>query len=449
MTTATEPLVCRPHPNADYTLAAEAGQVVAVHTIDRTWSGHAVGQALLTHGDDQYVAYYDADRWLTIAHRRLGSPKWQRFRLDSRLGWDSHNYVAMAVDGSGRLHVSGNMHVDPLVYFRQAVAGDASTLERLPYLIDPDMERRVTYPAFLTGHDGALVFTFRDGSSGDGVNYFCRYDHEARTWRPLLTAPLFDGEGLRNAYAEEPKLGPDGWYHVSWVWRDTPDASTNSRLSYMRSPNLLDWQTLDGRQVVLPVTYDLPGVVIEDVPIRGGLLNGLHKIGFDATGLPTVAYHRYDEAGGSQLYVARGEATGWRIRRVTDWQGRWQFGGGGSLAGGIRLGHTVLLPDGRLRLDYEYRDTSGECRGAGGALILDAETLAPYADVPVPPAYPAGIAGPARLDYPDITVRTATDRGAAGDDRYVLRWETLAPHRDQPRAAWPEPQPLELYHLSR
>ncbi|WP_341975521.1 BNR repeat-containing protein [Microbacterium sp. LTA6] len=436
----TNPLECVPHPNASYDLESERLQVATEYPIDETWAGHAVGQSLLTHGEDQYVAYYDADRVMTVAHRRLGSDAWQRVSLDSTLEWDSHNYVVMAVDAGGRLHVSGNMHVDPLVYFREAVPGDVSTLERIPTLINAAVERRVTYPAFLTAPDGAMVFTFRDGSSGDGVNYFYRYDHEGGVWHPLLAGPLFDGEGQRNAYAEEPKLGPDGFFHVSWVWRDTPDAATNSRLSYMRSRDLLHWETRAGAAIVLPVTYEQAGVVIEDVPVHGGLLNGLHKIGFDAEGRPVVAYHRYED-GGSQLFVARGSGDGWQIEQVTAWRGRWQFGGGGSLARGIRLGHTVLLADGRMRLDYEYR-------GASGSIVLDSESLLPYAEVPVPARYPSEVDGPPRSAYPEISVRLAEDRGQARDGRYVLRWETLSPNRDQPRSEWPTPQPLTLYRLS-
>lgn len=435
------PLECLPFPNDRYRLAADDEYVVAVHRIDDTWSGHAVGQSLLTHGDDQYVAYYDADRAMTVAHRTLSSEVWRRVRLDSTLGWDSHNYVVLAVDGSGRLHVSGNMHVDPMVYFREAVPGDVSTLERVPTLLDPAVEQRVTYPAFLETPDGDMVFTFRDGSSGDGVNYFYRYDDAAGTWHPLLATPLFDGEGRRNAYAEVPKRGPDGYFHVSWVWRDTPDAATNSRLSYMRSSDLLRWETLAGAAIDLPVTYDQPGVVLEDVPVGGGLLNGLHQIGFDADGRPTVAYHRYDDGGGSQLFVARVGDDDWQIEQVTAWRGRWQFGGGGSLARGIRLGATVLLDDGRLRLDYEYR-------GASGCLVLDGQSLRPLAEVPVPRAYPPEVDAPPQFDYPGITVRLADDRGSAADGRYVLRWETMSPNRDQPRERWPEPQPLLLFQIA-
>ncbi len=41
-----------------------------------------------------------------------------------------------------------------------------------------------------------------------------------------------------------PVRGPDGLFHVVWVWRDTPDRATNHHLSYARSRDLQRWETL-------------------------------------------------------------------------------------------------------------------------------------------------------------------------------------------------------------
>ena len=41
-------------------------------------------------------------------------------RLPSQVAWDSHNYITMTADRDGYLHLSGNMHVAPLVYFGTA-----------------------------------------------------------------------------------------------------------------------------------------------------------------------------------------------------------------------------------------------------------------------------------------------------------------------------------------
>jgi integrase len=100
----------------------------AVLEVDKVWSGHPVGFALLTAPPFQYVAYYDAERRMSIAQRRLESDRWSYQRLPSTLGWDSHNAVTLAVDRAGQLHVTGNMHGTPLVYFRTTKVGDLATL---------------------------------------------------------------------------------------------------------------------------------------------------------------------------------------------------------------------------------------------------------------------------------------------------------------------------------
>jgi len=46
--------------------------------IDRVWSGHPVGFALLTERGHQFIAYYDATRRLTVAGRALGEAHWTR-----------------------------------------------------------------------------------------------------------------------------------------------------------------------------------------------------------------------------------------------------------------------------------------------------------------------------------------------------------------------------------
>lgn len=99
--------------------------------VSPVWSGHPVGFALLTCAARQFVAFYDADRQMTIGPRGLEERRWQLVRLPSVLGWDSHNYVTLAVDSAGQIHVSGNMHCQPLVYFRTQRPYDIASFEPL------------------------------------------------------------------------------------------------------------------------------------------------------------------------------------------------------------------------------------------------------------------------------------------------------------------------------
>jgi hypothetical protein len=108
-------------------------------------AGFPVGFCLLTAGERQRVAYYDAQHRMTVAARRLDSPVWRYRALPSAVGWDSHNYVTMAADDEGYLHLSGNMHGHPLVYFRTAAPWDIATFERLAGMTGEN-ENRCTYP---------------------------------------------------------------------------------------------------------------------------------------------------------------------------------------------------------------------------------------------------------------------------------------------------------------
>src|SRR5262249_53223687 len=153
---------------------------------------------------------------------------------------------------------------------------------------------------------GNLVFAYRDGSSGSGNYIFNTYNLATRTWSRLINTPLIDGQGIYSAYPVGPILGPDGYYHLVWVWRDTPDAATNHDLSYIRSRDLVSWQTAGGTALALPIRFGT-GPVVDPVPAMGGMINNNTKIGFDAQMRPIVAYHKYDAAGNTQLYDARFE----------------------------------------------------------------------------------------------------------------------------------------------
>ena len=47
--------------------------VEQVIEIDSVWSGHSVGFALLTHGQRQFIAYYNANRNMVVGQRKIKS----------------------------------------------------------------------------------------------------------------------------------------------------------------------------------------------------------------------------------------------------------------------------------------------------------------------------------------------------------------------------------------
>ena len=417
--------------------------------VSPVWAGHPVRFDLLTHRDRQFVAFYDADRRMTVASRTLDEDTWALARPEGRwlahrnrpsttLEWDSHNYVCMAIDDHEHVHLCGNMHVDPLVYFRTARALDIASFERVDQMVGRN-EERCTYPVFMRGRNDELIFRYRDGSSGNGVDYYNVYDLDTQTWRRLLDTPLLDGQNKMNAYARKPELGPDGLYHMVWMWRDTPDCATNHDLSYARSPDLLHWETGEGRPLGLPITIE-SGAVVDAAQPGEGLINMVQSLGFDSQQRPVISYQKYDQNGLSQAYCARLEDARWRIVQVSDWAYRWAFSGGGSVPAEIRLEGVRVQADGNLSLPYWHiEEGAGQWR-------LDEETLRPVGSYPSPTDWLPNELEQVDSTYPGMRVRSTIGRGQGPKGiKYVLRWETLGSNRDHPRETAPPPSELWVY----
>jgi hypothetical protein len=89
--------------------------VAACSDIAPVWSDHPVAFVLLTVGKRQYVAFYDADRRMTVASRSLGSDRWRFDLLPETVGWNSQHSISIGIDRAGLLHVSRNMHYSDAV----------------------------------------------------------------------------------------------------------------------------------------------------------------------------------------------------------------------------------------------------------------------------------------------------------------------------------------------
>jgi hypothetical protein len=404
------------------------------------WAGHPVGFTLLTLPPYQFIAYYDAARQMTIVQRNLNERTWTLTKLPVITDWDSHKYIEMVTDDDGYLHLSGNMHAQPLVYFRTAQPLNASTFVQLNKMVGPD-EVRVTYPIFMNGPENEFIFTYRSGVSGNGNQIYNIYDLKTKTWKRLLDKPLTDGEGKRNAYFYGPIKGPDGYFHLAWVWRESPDCSTNHDLSYARSKDLVSWETSVGKPLTLPITLETCEI-IDPVPQKGGIINGNTKIGFDQQGRVTISYHKNDANNYTQPWTARLENGVWRKYQITNWPWHWDFSGGGSISFSISLGQVVKENDGNLTQVY------GHIKFGSGIWSINPENLSATGKIQretVPPSL-LKVEG----TFPGLEVRILEDSGQYNvtDTRYIARWETLDSNRDQPRPPpYPSPSMLRVYTI--
>lgn len=410
------------------------------------WSGHPVGFALLTKNNIQFAAYYDAEQNFTVAQRSLNSSEWTFTKLPSKIGWDSHNYIAMAVDKDNFLHVSGNMHCVPLIYFRSEKPLDASSLKQVKSMTGQN-EDRCTYPSFVNSPGKNLLFTYRDGSSGNGKQIWNTYDTASKKWTRLFDTPMFDGQDLMNAYFIGPVLGPDGFYHISWMWRDTPDCSTNHDLSYVRSKDMRHWENSRGEPVKLPITIKT-GEIIDNAQPGGGLLNPAQRIGFDNEKRIIISYGKYDKDGNWQLYNVRLEKDGWKYYQTSDWHYRWDFKGGGSIIGEISFSG-IEIQDGKLVQTYRH------IKEGSGRWFLNEQTLKPVGKAPSPVQYPKEL-GKKELDFPNVFVRSAWDiqnkdeaPDTGSETRFVMYWETQESNRDRAHPQTPPPSMLRLFEIKR
>lgn len=449
------------NPREDATAPAPVVKEAVV--VDSIWPAVPVRYCLLTHEQMQYVAYYNADRRMAVAQRKLGEDTFEKFVLPSESdkpprhtkltttiqGWDSHNSITMCVDADGYIHLAGNMHADPLLYFRSTKPHDITTLKQVKAMTG-EREGQVTYPRFMNAPKGDLVFLYRDGKSGSGENIYNIYDLKTQTWKRLLDKPLHGDGDKRNAYGG-PRMGSDGKYHMTWLWRETMDCSTNHDISYARSPDLIHWETAAGERIDLPITLRDKGTIVDPSPVKGGLLNMGNGFGLDSKNRPIVTYTRYDDDGNTQAYATRFEDGQWKIRQLTDWKYRFNFSGGGSIKCLVRVHSPEFRDDGTLALPYKH------VKYGDGVLILDEASLKLLRTEKPRPTYPPELVSVKSTFKPKrgsgMQVNWKEDSGASPEgskDRYVLRWETLGRNRDRPRrGALPENGELVVYRLTQ
>ena len=414
--------------------------VVDALNISLAWSGNWVGIALVTHDPYQYVAFYDPDRQINVAQRHLNERTWTMTKLPVTTGWDSHNYIAMTIDDDGYLHLSGNMHVQPLTYFRTAQPQNAATFVKIDKMVGPD-EIHVTYPVFFRGPENEFLFTYRTGESGNGSQIYNIYDLKTKTWRRLMDKPLTDGENKRNAYIYGPILGPDKYFHLAWVWRESPDCSTNHDLSYARSKNLVNWETSTGKPLQLPITLETCEIV-DPIPQHGGIINGNTRIGFDLQGRVTISYHKNDANNYTQPFTARSENGVWQKYQIADWPWHWNFSGGGTITFAMSVGPLTKESDGSLTQGFSH------IKFGSGTWSIDPETLKATGTVQrqTVPSELYKVEG----TFPGLKVRFQDDSGQYNvtNTRFLLRWESLDPNRDQPRPPpYPAPSQLRVYTI--
>jgi hypothetical protein len=237
--------------------AQKADKSVRLIAVANGWANNSVNavvfrkNALVTYRDTQYISFYDADRFVVLGKRSLGSVQWELKRTPYQgNAADAHNTSSKMIDGAGYLHLAWDHHNNALHYARSRFPGSLELSERLP--MTGLHEDQVAYPEFYKLPDGNLLFLYRDGGSGRGNLVINRWDVASKTWTGLHNN-LIDGEGKRNAYRQA-HIDGKGTVHISWVWRESPDVASNHDLCYARSTDGgVTWQKSTGENDTVPI----------------------------------------------------------------------------------------------------------------------------------------------------------------------------------------------------
>lgn len=422
--------------------------ILEQHKVDFVTSDFPVSFSTLFTENWLFVAYYNKDRHLTVAAQNQMDKAWTYKILPTKVGWDTHNYIAMTIDADHCLHVSGNMHAVPMVYFKTQTPYDISSFEPIFPLVSSEDEQRCTYPKFMKNKSGHLIYAYRKGGSGNGITIMNQYDEKTKSFKRLTDQPLFDGLGEMNAYQSGPTLGPDNQYHVTWVWRNTPHCETNHDVSYATSDDLVHWQPLSGQNSEVSILPRHSQFVVDPVAPKGGAINGGFTLFFDGENNPLIAYMKYDASGYSQIYIAYGKDGQWHSNQISQWDYRWEFSGPGSINFDIRLHRAKFSTNGNIVISYEH------IKRGTGELHVDPQTMTLIEDHTIKQnnalPYPEALLNPmSSIEGMSVRWMSIQSPDKKSKATYALRWETLGKRRFyEPVENAVEPSPLVLYKFA-
>lgn len=244
-----------------------------------------------------YVVYYNADRYLCISRSsNYGKDSWKTIQLSHRYEkrndvYDSHNTPNIIISPNDkRIHLAFDMHAHDMRYMiswaNTATISDASfTASRFSsvrnYLeSSKTVIHDVTYPRFFVGKSNKLFMMYRDGGSGDGDTYLVKYKDDAywETPKKIIEGKkgAINGYGTNDnycAYFNEVQFN-SGKIYLTWVWRETPDETTDHDLMFAYSGNDgVSWKNSAGSYVSLPMHMGTSGLKVATIAQNTGLSN--------------------------------------------------------------------------------------------------------------------------------------------------------------------------------
>lgn len=296
-------------------VTAQTNDLVKIISVEKGWANNSINtvifrkNSLATFRDTQYIAFYDADRYVVLGKRKSGANQWQikRTKYQGNTA-DAHNTISIMIDGDGYLHLAWDHHDNPLRYCKSVQPGSLEMTEKMA--MTSKNENRISYPEFYKMPDGNLLFFYRDGSSGKGNLVINKYNTATRQWSQVQSN-LIDGEKQRSAYWQA-CIDDKGTIHISWVWRESPDVASNHDIAYACSTDGgMTWQKSNGEKYQLPITAASAEYALR-IPQKSELINQT-SMGADANGNPFIGtYWREVDTKVPQYHIVYHTGSKWQ-----------------------------------------------------------------------------------------------------------------------------------------
>jgi len=270
--------------------------------------------AITTFNNSQYTAFLDTNGNLIAGKRSASGGSWntQDTGFDCNDLTDPHHITSVGVTNDGIVHISYCHHNEPLNYITSDSAESISSFSSSS--MTGTNENSVTYPRFLRTQD-SLLFTYRNGVSGDGDRYLNEYDSSTSSWS-ALHHPWIQGGG-ESVYLDRLVEDDQGNLHVTWLWRGTGGADTNHNYSYaFSSDGGSTWESSTGNQYSIPIT-ESEVEKFDPLDKQSGVLNS-NDLTTDDYGNPHVAYFKKDSYGNINYYHAWNNGSQWKFNKITN-----------------------------------------------------------------------------------------------------------------------------------
>ncbi|MBN2530122.1 MAG: BNR repeat-containing protein [Deltaproteobacteria bacterium] len=297
---------------------------------------------ILTYKGYQYTAFWNTNRNVVMARRKLPYGEWVKFDFTDyrNTANDAHNTISLGIcPGDGTLHLSFDHHGNTLHYRRsvenlitdpEGVAWAAISFSNVTdSLVSQKPIALVTYPRFVTVPGGnRMLFDVRLGESGSGNEALWEYSADTHQWMEI--GVYIDGiSDSVNAYLHGIAYTPGKKrLHAAWCWRETPDAQTNHDLFYVYSDdNGRTWKNNNGNEVAVSgqsqIKTGTVGARVWEIGQNRGLINQEHMTVDKSGRVHVLLSHMPDTEGDDSDFTrSRTKAEYFHYWRDTD--GKWR-----------------------------------------------------------------------------------------------------------------------------